>query len=248
MRLKSVKTENWANGRQKPTSPSAALPNGHFPLILVEESLGTGSASYLASRYSSHYEAVILLAPLTSIAAMADFYLTKPWASQSISGNHFDNLRYLQKYSGHVLLMHVQENNIIPAEHSVQLYNTLMRRNGHGIVEAIYHPSSEHLLNLNEICGSRNPREHRRVNGFLDMGWSKTRVAEEPPGPPYLAGGEILVCHGATPPRAFPSPTINLLSHPRKIAFLYRVCSTDPSMLARRARYKRHKQAGTLLT
>ncbi|KAJ3030669.1 hypothetical protein HK097_005604 [Rhizophlyctis rosea] len=177
-----VRIEKWVEKQQRPLSPAKQLPNKHLPLILIGESLGTGSASYIAARHSAEYEAVIMLASFTSVAEMADTILTGHWASRSVSGHHFDNLTELPKYDGPVLLVHGREDEVVPPEHAVELTNALNRRSTDAIVESVYVPWEKHWLSYDGICGRDDGTGPGGINRFMDMmGWSK-RVTDDPVG------------------------------------------------------------------
>ena len=82
-------------------------------IVLHGFSLGTGVASFLASKVSG-YRALILEAPFTSTYAVAGL----AW----VPGNRFPSFRYITQVKSPILIMHGDRDRIIPFSHGKKLY------------------------------------------------------------------------------------------------------------------------------
>ena len=89
-------------------------------IVLYGESLGTGVAIEMATRYS--FKSVILESPFTSIPDIAKkkyiFYPVK-----FLILDKFDNLSKIKKIDSPILIISGKKDEIVPHLHSVQLYN-----------------------------------------------------------------------------------------------------------------------------
>ncbi|KAJ3044161.1 hypothetical protein HK097_001561 [Rhizophlyctis rosea] len=122
-----------------PPPPHPPQPQQKLPLIVIGRSIGTGSASYIASTNPSSISALILISPFTSISDLACLHFHSA-ASFVLKGNHFDNLRELKKYHGSLLLQHGKLDDIIPFEHSQRLVEALRKVRVGGSVDGKKEP------------------------------------------------------------------------------------------------------------
>ena len=94
-------------------------------IIVVGQSIGTGPASEIASKYSNLIKCLVLVSPFKSISAMA--YEKAPMVA-SFVGQRFDNLGKADKITCPYLLVHGKADSLVPYQHSVDL----LKRNRSG--------------------------------------------------------------------------------------------------------------------
>ncbi len=88
------------------------------PIWVAGYSLGSGIASYLANKYDA--ESLILIAPYTSIEDLKDGIF--PIIPDFLLKYPLNNTDYLETYQGQVAIFHGTEDEVIPYEHSEQMY------------------------------------------------------------------------------------------------------------------------------
>ena len=88
-------------------------------IILYGESLGTGVAVELATRYS--FKSVILEAPFTSISDLAKKRY-KIYPSKFLVLDKFDNFKKIKKILSPLLIISGKKDEIVPHSHSIKLY------------------------------------------------------------------------------------------------------------------------------
>ncbi len=98
-------------------------------VIVFGRSIGSGPASYIASKYEVH--SVILMSAFTSLRAMAKRYVGA--ALQYLLAERFDNLECIKKSKCPAFLIHGKKDTIVPYTHSTELWK---------------HISSSSILNL----------------------------------------------------------------------------------------------------
>jgi len=87
-------------------------------------SLGSGLASYLASKYES--ESLILIAPYMSIEKMKDQFM--PLIPDFLIKYPLNNVKYLNQYDGDIAIFHGTEDEVIPYEHAVVLHERASKK------------------------------------------------------------------------------------------------------------------------
>lgn len=87
-------------------------------IIVVGQSIGSGPASEIASKYSNLIKCVILVSPFKSISDMA--YEKAPMFAAFV-GQRFDNLSKASKITCPYLLIHGKIDALVPYKHSVEL-------------------------------------------------------------------------------------------------------------------------------
>ena len=117
-------------------------------IVLHGFSLGTGVATFLASKVSG-YRALILEAPFTSTYAVAGL----AW----VPGNRFPSFRYIAQVKSPILIMHGDRDRIIPFSHGKKLYEKapspkrFYRIQGAGHNDIIATAGNDYWRNLNEF-------------------------------------------------------------------------------------------------
>ena len=102
----------------------------HFPdlkVITMGTSIGTGSAAYLAGKYPTDIQRVILNAPYKSITDLIGFHVN-PLLAKLFSCYDVDSESYLTRYidqnpSAELVLIHPESDAIIPIQHSRDIYS-----------------------------------------------------------------------------------------------------------------------------
>ena len=89
-------------------------------IILYGESLGTGVALEMATRYS--FKSIILEAPFTSIVDIAQKKY-KIYPARFLVLDKFDNLSKIKKITSPILVISGKKDEVIPHNHSIKLYN-----------------------------------------------------------------------------------------------------------------------------
>ena len=89
-------------------------------IVLYGESLGTGVAIEMATRYS--FKSIILEAPFTSIVDIAQKKY-KIYPAKFLVLDKFDNLSKIKKVTSPILIISGKKDEIIPHTHSLKLYN-----------------------------------------------------------------------------------------------------------------------------
>jgi len=118
------------------------------PIWVAGYSLGSGLASYLANKHRA--ESLILIAPYISIEALKDDII--PIIPDFLLKYPLNNTKYLEEYEGSVAIFHGTEDEVIPYEHSEQMYVDNsdkikfvgLKNIGHRRV--IFHPSVRNYL------------------------------------------------------------------------------------------------------
>lgn len=98
------------------------IEKGHAPenIILYGESLGTGVASYIATKYP--VKGMILETPYTSLTNVAsEHYPVFP--VKILMRDRFDTMSRLSQIKAPILFMHGTDDQVIPMHHSHDLYN-----------------------------------------------------------------------------------------------------------------------------
>jgi fermentation-respiration switch protein FrsA (DUF1100 family) len=87
-------------------------------LIVYGESLGTGIATKLASKYQ--FCAVILQSPFTSLASVASYHypwlFIKPW-------DKYNSLERIKLINAPLLILHGKRDQVVPYKEGLQLFN-----------------------------------------------------------------------------------------------------------------------------
>ena len=89
-------------------------------IIIYGESLGTGVAIEMATRYL--FKSVVLEAPFTSIADIAQKKY-KIYPAKFMVLDKFNNLSKIKKVNSPILIISGKKDEIIPHSHSIKLYN-----------------------------------------------------------------------------------------------------------------------------
>jgi len=96
--------------------------------LVVGESIGTGLASYHASLAAP--DRLFLISPFTSLRALAQ---RKFWyyPARVMVDNAYDNVATLQTYAGQVMIMHGEDDAIVPHAQGAALFAALPERGDH---------------------------------------------------------------------------------------------------------------------
>jgi fermentation-respiration switch protein FrsA (DUF1100 family) len=98
------------------------LLNTNLPTYLLGESLGTGVAAYLASKYSDRFAGLMLLSPYNRLAEVGKYRL--PFLPVSlILADRFPSEDYLRNYHGPVGIMVDGDDDIVPEKFGLRLYD-----------------------------------------------------------------------------------------------------------------------------
>ena len=89
-------------------------------IIIYGESLGTGVAIEMATRYL--FKSVVLEAPFTSIVDIAQKKY-KIYPAKFMVLDKFDNLSKIKKIISPILIISGKKDEIVPHSHSIKLYN-----------------------------------------------------------------------------------------------------------------------------
>ena len=89
-------------------------------IILYGESLGTGVAIEMATRYL--FKSIILEAPFTSISDIAQKRY-KIYPAKYLVKDKFDNFSKIKKIISPILIISGKKDEVIPHAHSIKLYN-----------------------------------------------------------------------------------------------------------------------------
>jgi esterase/lipase len=94
-------------------------------IIVVGESIGTGPASYHA--FLEKPKKILLISPFASLKDVAG---RKFWfyPVSFLVDNAFDNIKFLSKYSGPVLIVHGDKDKIISQKSGLRLYKSLVSK------------------------------------------------------------------------------------------------------------------------
>jgi hypothetical protein len=87
-------------------------------IILYGESLGTGVAIQLATKYK--IAAVILQSPYTSLPALARYHY--PWVLIRPT-EQYDSLGRIKKIKAPLMILHGKADTLVPYQHGLQLFN-----------------------------------------------------------------------------------------------------------------------------
>lgn len=93
------------------------------PIYLVGESLGTGVASYLASRHPDKISGVVLLGPYTCLADIGKIYFPYLPVRWMIC-DRFPSEDYLREYHGPVAMLVGGRDHVVPTQLGVRLYDS----------------------------------------------------------------------------------------------------------------------------
>jgi hypothetical protein len=99
-----------------------SLPNSR-PIYLVGESLGSGTASYLAGTFSNRVAGILLLSPFNRLTDVAQYhYRSLPvWL---LLMDRFPSEDYLQNYHGKVAITVDGGDDIVPEKFGLRLYES----------------------------------------------------------------------------------------------------------------------------
>jgi pimeloyl-ACP methyl ester carboxylesterase len=101
----------------------ALLTEDDRPLYLLGESLGSGVATYLASRLSAQVAGVLLVTPFTSLTDVASHhYALLP--VRALLNERYDSVSALKHYDGPVAFLVAGNDEIVPAELGRKLYDS----------------------------------------------------------------------------------------------------------------------------
>jgi uncharacterized protein len=89
---------------------------------VIGESLGTGPASYQAK--ISKVDKLFLVSPFSSISDLAQSYY-KIYPVKFMVRDNYDNIKWLKNYENKIIIVHSNNDNIIPPIFSQILYETL---------------------------------------------------------------------------------------------------------------------------
>lgn len=92
-------------------------------IVVYGESLGSGPASYVATKYD--VPTLILQVPYDSIAAVAKKKYPFIIGLDYLLKDNFDNVEYLTNYKGRSLFLLAERDNVIPTIHGETLYNSV---------------------------------------------------------------------------------------------------------------------------
>jgi len=99
-----------------------SIPTNH-PIYLVGESLGSGTASYLAGTFSNRVAGIVLFSPFNSVTGVAQYqYPILPVRLLLI--DRFSSEEYLQNYHGKVCITVDGGDTIVPERFGLRLYNS----------------------------------------------------------------------------------------------------------------------------
>jgi hypothetical protein len=101
-----------------------ALNDFGGPIFLWGESLGSGVACGIVQSGQVPVKGIVLVTPFDSMAAVAQhhyWFLLAKWLIR----DKFDNIKNLQNYSGNTAMLLAEQDEIIPTEHSLKLFETL---------------------------------------------------------------------------------------------------------------------------
>lgn len=129
---------------------------GYEKTIVYGQSLGAAAASYHTSL--GGVDSLILTTPFDSLMNLASeryrFYPIK-----FLLREHYDNKEWLEGYEGRIIILHGDEDWIIPAKYSQKLYDNLTTQDK----QYVLIPSYEH----NDIWQSQEFRTN--IRGFLEQ-------------------------------------------------------------------------------
>ncbi|MGZ5025967.1 MAG: alpha/beta hydrolase [Methylobacter sp.] len=104
-----------------------ALDDFGGPVFLWGESLGSGVAGDIVQSGQVPVKGVVLVTPFSSLADVAQhhywFFLAK-WLVR----DKFDNIKNLQSYSGNTAVLLAEQDEIIPGQLTLKLYESLTHR------------------------------------------------------------------------------------------------------------------------
>jgi esterase/lipase len=92
------------------------------PIFVVGESLGSGVASAVAADTSLPIAGLILITPFDSISALAQtlyWYIPARW----LVWDKFDSVSNLQSFGGPVAVLMAGQDNVVPKQHTMGLYD-----------------------------------------------------------------------------------------------------------------------------
>jgi pimeloyl-ACP methyl ester carboxylesterase len=108
-------------GLDRAADEAFALLSTNQPIYLVGESLGTGVATYLAGKHSTHVAGVVLLAPYNKLAAVGQAHMViLPVAL--LLRDRFPSEDYLRTYHGPVAMLVGGHDQVIPERFGRRLY------------------------------------------------------------------------------------------------------------------------------
>jgi fermentation-respiration switch protein FrsA (DUF1100 family) len=95
-----------------------------LPIIAYGQSLGTGVAAYIGSKFP--VKAVFLQSPYSSMTAMAEFHF--PFLPSSILKYPLTTLEWLKQYSGQVYGFHGDKDQVVPYVESTKIQDGIGKR------------------------------------------------------------------------------------------------------------------------
>lgn len=130
---------------------SAQHPNA--PIAIIGRSLGSGVASYVASRRP--VERLALVTPFDSLAAVGQSHYPA-FPVRWLMRDRYESTRYLPQYRGPLLVLRAGRDEVIPAANTDKLLASLKNR-----PQVIDFPQADH----NDI--SQDPRYAEALRNFL---------------------------------------------------------------------------------
>lgn len=103
---------------------SQAIKSLSGPLLLVGESLGSGVAAHMASRFPERVEGVLLITPYNNMETAARFHYPLLPVGM-ILREHYPSDLLLQNYPGKVAIMIAEKDEIIPSWIGIRLYESI---------------------------------------------------------------------------------------------------------------------------
>jgi esterase/lipase len=97
------------------------------PIFLWGESLGSGVVGGVIASEQVPVKGIVLITPFSSMADIAQhhyWFLLGKWLVR----DKFDNIKNLQNYSGNTAVLLAEQDEIIPSQYSLKLYESLTRR------------------------------------------------------------------------------------------------------------------------
>lgn len=104
-----------------------ALTDFGEPIFLWGESLGSGVVGGIVQSGQVPVKGIVLVTPFSSMADVAQHHYWYFFAKWLIR-DKFDNIKYLQNYSGNTAILLAEQDEIIPGKYSLKLFESLHHR------------------------------------------------------------------------------------------------------------------------
>jgi fermentation-respiration switch protein FrsA (DUF1100 family) len=104
-----------------------ALADFGGPIFLWGESIGSGVVAGIVQSGQVPVKGIVLITPFSSMADIAQHHywlLLGKWLVR----DKFDNIKNLQNYSGNTAVLLAEQDEIIPSQYSLKLYESLTHR------------------------------------------------------------------------------------------------------------------------